>query len=439
MDQNSLPNAWFSLILNFVDILVAFQNVTLIDGMGRDPLPHATVAVHDGKIVYAGKAKKWLPSLDQDIINLDFAGKYLLPGLIDCHVHLSGGGEPDSQFKADDGSMVLKMLSNARKNLAAGITTVRDLGGWREFEFTVRRSIQRGDFLGPRLMLAGRFISISESGADYYEGMYRVADGVEEVRKAVREQIKNGADLVKLGVTGAVLVEDGVPGATHFNADEIRVAVEEAAKFGKRVAAHAHGIDGIRKAVQAGVHTIEHGTFLHQSREVVDEMARRGTFLVPTLKPGWDVISGDRSGIPQWIVDKMIETQEAAIQSLCLAREAGIPIAMGSDAGTPLNYHGENGLEVYLMQQAGLSPMEALVSSTLLAAKVLGWDAWLGSIEAGKVADLLVLDENPLDDLRRLADKKLIRAVFLDGKLVASQPTDTFPKAIHARGCLQVG
>lgn len=434
-----MSNALFSLILNFVDILVAFQNVTLIDGTGRDPLPRATVAVHEGKIVYAGSAKKWQPSLDQDIINLDFAGKYLLPGLIDSHVHLCASGEPDSKSREDDGSMVLKILSNARKNLAAGITTVRDLGGWKELEFAVRRSIRNGDFVGPRLMLAGRFISISEAGADYYEGMYRVADGAEEVRKAVREQVKHGADLVKLGVTGAVLVEEGVPGATHFNADEIRVAVEEAAKFGRRVAAHAHGIDGIRKAVQAGVHTIEHGTFLHQSREVMEEMARRGTFLVPTLKPGWDVINGDRSDIPQWIVDKMIETQEAAIQSLRLAREAGIPIAMGSDAGTPLNYHGENGLEVHLMREAGLSPMDALVSSTLLAAKALGWDAWLGSIEVRKVADLLVLDEDPLEDLRRLADKKLIHAVFLDGKLVACQPTDTFPKAISARGCLQVG
>ncbi len=434
-----MPDILFSLILNLMDILVAFQNVTLIDGTGRDPLPHATVGVHAGKIVYAGGAKKWRPSPDQDIINLDFTGKYLLPGLIDCHVHLSGGGEPDSQFRADDGAMVLKILSNARRNLAAGITTVRDLGGWKELEFAVRRSIRGGDFLAPRLMLAGRFISISEAGADYYEGMYRVADGVEEIRKAVREQVKHGADLVKLGVTGAVLVEDGVPGATHFNADEIRVAVEEAAKFGKRVAAHAHGIDGIRKAVQAGVHTIEHGTYLHQGREVIDEMARRGTFLVPTLKPGWDVMQGDRSDIPQWIVDKLIETQDAAVQSLRLAYEAAIPIAMGSDAGTPLNYHGENGLEVHLMHQAGLSPMDALVSSTLLAAKALGWDAWLGSVEAGKAADLLVLDENPLDDLRRLADKKLINAVFLDGKLAACQPTDTFPKALVARGCLQVG
>ena len=422
-----------------MDTLIAFQNITLIDGTGREPLANATVAVRDGRIVYAGKAKKWQPSLEEDILNLDFAGKYILPGLIDCHVHLSGSGEPDSQFKVDDGSMALKILNNARRNLAAGITTVRDLGGWNELEFSVRRALRRGEFCGARLMLAGRFICITESGADYYEGMYRIADGVEEVRKAVREQIRNGADLIKLGVTGAVLVEDSVPGATHFNADEIRVAVEEAAKFGKRVAAHAHSIDGIRKAVQAGVHSIEHGTFLYQDPKLIEEMAKRGTFLIPTLKAGTDVIDGDHSKVPQWVVDKTVETQEAAEKSLLLAYKAGVPIAMGSDAGTPLNYHGENELEIYQMQRAGMKPMDALVSATSGAAKALGWEARLGSVEEGKAADLLVMDENPLDDLKKLGDKKLIRAVFQDGKLSAQQPSDAYPRAILARDCLTVG
>jgi len=422
-----------------MSLITLIQNVTLIDGTGRVPLANATVAVQNGKIIYVGKGKRWQASYNEDVISLDFSGKTLLPGLIDCHVHLSGSGEPDSQFKVDNGAMALKILQNARKNLAAGITTVRDLGGWNELEFAVRRAVRRHDFSAARMMLAGRFISISESGADYYEGMYRIADGVEAVRKAAREQIKNGADLIKLGVTGAVLVEDGLPDATHFNADEIRIAVEEAAKFGKRVAAHAHGIDGIRKAVQAGVHTIEHGTFLNQGPDVIEEMRKRGTVFVPTLKPGWDVINGDRSNIPQWIVDKMIETQDAAIQSLRLAYQAGIPIAMGSDAGTPLNFHGENGLEIYWMGQAGMKPMDALVSSTLGAAKALGWDDRIGSIEEGKSADLLICDENPLDDLQLLADKKNLRAVFLDGKVAARQPTDSYPVSVLAPDLLTIG
>jgi len=418
--------------------LIALENVTLIDGTGRASASDSTVIVRGDKIIFAGLTKN-LPTFNEDILKLDLRGKYLLPGLIDCHVHLSGGGEVDSQFKVDDGSMTLKILSNARKNLAAGITTVRDLGGWNELEFAVRRAVQRGEFSASRMMLAGRFISITESGADYYEGMYRVADGVEEVRKAVREQVRNGADLIKLGVTGAVLVEDGVPGATHFNSDEIRVAVDEAAKFGKRVAAHAHGIDGIRKAVQAGVHSIEHGTFLHQGPDVIEEMAKRGTFLVPTLKAGWDVIEGDISKVPQWIVDKSRPIQDDSIKSLQMAYEAGVPIAMGSDAGTPLNFHGENGLEIYWMEQAGMTSMDVLVASTLTAAKALDWDSWLGSIEEGKVADLLIVDENPLEDLRRLADKKSIRAVFLNGKLAARHATDNYPEEILAKDCLSVG
>lgn len=420
--------------------LIAFQNITLIDGTGGEPIRDATVGVRDGTIIYAGKSRKWQPSLEEDIINLDFGGKYVMPGLIDCHVHLSGSGEPDSRFdEPSTGAMALKILSNARKNLAMGITTVRDLGGWDEIEFDVRRSIQSGEFGGPRLVLAGRFISISESGADHYKGMYRIADGAEEVRKAVREQVMHGADLVKLGVTGAVLVLDGVPGATHFNSEEICVAVEEAAKFGRRVAAHAHGIDGIRKAVQAGVHTIEHGTFLHQGPDVIEEMVKRGTFLVPTLSAGYVMINGDKSGVPEWIVNKLIETQQAAVKSVQAAHKAGIRIAMGSDAATPLNYHGENGMEASYLEQAGLGPMECVVAGTLTAAKALGRDVQIGSIEEGKLADLLVLDSNPLDDLKRLGDRKTIRAVFLDGKLVARQPGDAYPRTILARDCLTVG
>ena len=429
-----------SVMVPSMKTLLAFQNITLIDGTGSEPIPDATVGVREGQIIYAGKSRKWQPSLEEDIINLDFGGKYIVPGLIDCHVHLSGGGEADSRFEEPtDGAMALKMLQNARRNLAAGITTLRDLGGWNELEFDVRRAIQSGEFTGPRLVLAGRFISISESGADHYFGMYRVADGVEEVRKAAREQIKHGADLVKLGVTGAVLVLDGLPGATHFNLDEIAVAVEEAAKFGKRVAAHAHGILGIRRAVKAGVHSIEHGTYLYQDPDVIKEMARRGTYLVPTLKADVDVLEGESSSVPAWIVEKMQETRAAVLKSLRAAHKAGVPIAMGSDAGTPLNYHGENGLEVALMQQAGLAPMECLVAATSAASKALDRDAQVGSIQEGKLADLVVLDSNPLDDLKRLADKKCIRAVFLGGKLVARQPGDAYPRTVLARDCLTVG
>ena len=416
---------------------ILLKNVTLIDGTGSQPVEKAVIQIRDGKIQYAGPDEGPLASSGESV-KLDLNGQYVLPGLIDAHVHLSGSGEPDSQFRADDGSMTLKILSNAQKNLSAGITTVRDLGGWKELEFVVRRWIQNGTFPGPRMCLAGRFISITEAGADYYEGMYRVADGVVEVCKAVREQVKNGADLVKVGVTGAVLVESGVPGATHFNEDEMQALVQEAHKFGRPVAAHAHGAEGILRAVQAGVQTIEHGTFLHRSPEAISLMAERGTFLLPTLKVGWDIIQAKDPKIPDWIREKNNSLQGDAELSLRKAYLAGIPIAMGSDVGTPLNYHGENTLEIYWMHHAGIPAMDAIVAATGNAARAIGWDAWLGTLEKDKVADLIVLDANPLDDLRLLADKSHLRFVMQEGKIAACHRQHDLPPQILASRYLPI-
>jgi len=413
------------------------KNITLIDGTGRDPVEGAIIAIREGKIFYAGSASRWREA-NGESTTLDLRGKFVLPGLIDAHVHLSGSGEADSQFYAPTGQMALKILSNAQKNLAAGFTTVRDLGGWSELEFDVRRSIKRGDFAGPRMCLAGRFISITEAGADYYTGMYRVADGVDEVRKAVREQVKHGADLIKMGVTGAVLVESGIPGTTHFNEDEVLALVDEAKKFGKRVAMHAHGIDGIRKAVYAGVNTLEHGTYLFQDPNVIQTMAEHGIFLVPTLKVGWDIILAENSNIPDWIMEKNKASQGEAALSLKMAYEAGVPIAMGSDVGTPLNYHGENALEVYWMEQAGLSKMNALVAATGNAARALGWDSWMGTLEVGKVADLIVHEKNPLEDLRVLADKESLRFVMKDGLIAACHAGDDLPKGLFGKHVLMI-
>jgi imidazolonepropionase-like amidohydrolase len=418
-----------------MDILL--QNFTLIDGTGRAPVNDASIRIRDGKIHYAGPASGGSDT-KEEVIPVDLGGGYVLPGLIDAHVHLSGSGEADSQFQAEDGAMALKILSNARKNLAAGITTVRDLGGWNELEFVVRDWIRRGEFAGPRMCLAGRFISITEAGADYYEGMYRVADGVDEIRKAVREQVKHGADLIKVGVTGAVLVEHGVPGVTHFNEEEIRALAEEAEKFGCRVAAHAHGADGIRKAIQAGARTIEHGTFLHQDPMAIQFMAEHGIFLVPTLKVGSDILLAKESKIPEWIMEKNKALQGEAELSLKMAYEAGVPIAMGSDVGTPLNYHGENALEVYWMGQAGMSATDAIAAATGSAARALGWDPWMGTLETGKVADLIVVDSNPLDDLRVLADKRHLQFVMKDGMIAACRPDSDLPARLFAHNYLSI-
>jgi imidazolonepropionase-like amidohydrolase len=420
-----------------VNMKTILKNCVLFDGTGAEPVLDAVVVISEGKVSYAGPASGWSEA-DSSSLVVDLDGQYVLPGLIDAHVHLSGSGEADSQFSVPTGQMALKILSNAQKNLAAGITTVRDLGGWSELEFDVRRSIERGDFAGPRMCLAGRFISITEAGADYYAGMYRVADGVDEVIKAVREQVKNGADVIKMGVTGAVLVENGVPGATHFNFDEMQALVTEAKKFGKPVAMHAHGIDGIRKSVEAGVNTLEHGTYLHQDSTVVQQMTERGIFLIPTLKVGWDIILAENSNIPDWIMQKNKDSQDDAERSLKMAYDAGVQIAMGSDVGTPLNYHGENALEVYWMHKAGLSVTDALVAATGNAAKALGWDSWMGTLETGRVADLIVHARNPLEDLRILADKESLQFVMKDGMVVAYHAGNSLPKNVFAKNVITI-
>jgi imidazolonepropionase-like amidohydrolase len=223
-----------------------------------------------------------------------------------------------------------------------------------------------------------------------------------------------------------------VPGATHFNEDEIHALVEEAAKFGRRVAAHAHGIDGIRKALEAGVHSVEHGTFLHRDPDAIRFMAEHEVFLVPTLKVGWDIIQADGTSIPAWIREKNNALQGDAERSLKMAYEAGVPIAMGSDVGTPLNVHGENGLEVHWMARAGLAPMDAIVAATRSAARLLGWDEWLGTLQKGKAGDLIVLDENPLDDLRLLADKSHLQLVMKDGQIAACHSDHDLPVELLA-------
>ncbi len=397
------------------------RGMTLIDGTGRPPQQHVALVIREGRIAYVGDEAGWSAAPDEAITTLDLPGRTVIPGLIDLHVHLAGDGRPDARVEGDWSWSTLLMLKHAQNTLAAGVTTIRDVGGRHHLEFAVRRAVQEGLWAGPRMQLAGKLLSITAAGTEYYDGMYREADGVDEVRKAAREQLKAGADLIKVLATGAVLVKDELTGAVQFGPDELRAAVEEADKVGKHVAAHAHGIEGIRNAVMAGARTIEHGTYLHRDPHVMETMAERGIYLVPTLKTGFDILERNRPGVPAWIMEKMKSVQEDALLSVRRARELGVPIAMGTDALTPYNYHGDNAWELVWMAEAGLSPMEVLVASTANAARAIGWGSWLGTLEPGKVADLVVVAHNPLDDLRVLTDRRNIELVIKDGLVVARQ------------------
>ena len=397
------------------------KNATLINGTGSKPIDRGLVAIEGETILFAGNMEGWQNPEGKIIHEMDLTGKTILPGLIDSHVHIALECLPDSTLSGPWGWTTLIMLKHAQNTLAAGITSIRDVGGRHHLEFSLRKAIEAGLFVGPRMSLAGKLLSITTTGTEWYEGMYREADGVEEVRKAAREQLKAGADLIKVLATGAVLAPGEKPGAATFELEEIRAAVIEAAKVGKIVAAHAHGIEGIRNAVEAGAKTIEHGTYLHQDLRLIERMAKEEIFVVPTLKAGFDVIEGDRPGIPDWILEKSKETQEDAMKSIRKAYEMGVPIAMGTDAATPYNFHGENAMELYYMSQAGISAMDCIVASTKNAARALGWDSKLGTLKAGKLADLIVVKKNPLDDLRSLANKNNIEYVMQGGKFVARQ------------------
>jgi imidazolonepropionase-like amidohydrolase len=297
------------------------------------------------------------------------------------------------------------------------VTTVRDVGGRHHLEFGFRKGVEAGLAIAPRLWLCGKIVSMTTPGADMWPGMYRQADGPWEVAKAVREQVKAGADAIKVMATGAIMAPANErPGQAQYRPHELQAAVETAHGLGRRVAAHAHGIEGIRNAAAAGVDTIEHGTYLHQDPSVAAQMAERGIALVPTLKAGALLADPPGPGIPAEIVEKARAARDHAGRSFRLAMEAGVPIAMGTDAATSFNYHGENADELALMVEAGMTPMHAITAATSTAARALGRDHELGTLQPGLLADLIVVRGNPAVDVSLLREPP--QAVFLGGRLV---------------------
>ncbi|HEU0001062.1 MAG TPA: amidohydrolase family protein [Ktedonobacteraceae bacterium] len=394
-----------------------FRQVTVIDGTGSAPRPNMDVLVSDGRI-HALEAHGSLVFDKRQMEVYHLPGMTLLPGLIDCHVHIMMDGGPEGRVKPEEslGFCLLRAAYHARRTLEAGITTVRDLGGQAHLEFALREAIAAGYCSGPRLVLAGKLLSMTSAGAEAFAGMYREADGVDEVRKAAREQLKAGANVIKVMATGAVMTPGEEPGASQYALDEMRAAAEEAHKVGRKMAAHAHGSAGILTAVQAGADTIEHGSLLCDSPEAIRLMAERGVFLVPTLAAG--IMSQHAQDIPAFMAEKDQRLLEAHHRSVRMALEAGVPIAMGTDAGVPFVKHGDNAIELPLMVNAGLTPMQAIVASTSNAARALGLQHEIGTIEVGKRADLLILDGDPLQDIETVTRKECIRMVVQDGNIV---------------------
>ena len=346
---------------------------------------------------------------------VDCSGGTVMPGLIDCHVHLLFRGEPDPMAaleKLDAAHAVVRALEHAADTLRGGTTSVRDCGGREYQEFAVRNACNDGRFPGPTIRAAGKMICMT---GGHGNRMGRVADGPDEVVKAVREQVHAGCDLVKIMATGGVMTPGVNPEDAHYSAQEMAVGIAEAKRFHRPTASHAQGAEGILNATRGGVTSIEHGIFMNE--ECCREMVERGTFLVPTLAALRNILDHVEAGIPDYVIEKAARCAEAHERSVRMFNEAGGRIALGTDAGTPFNLHGHNSDELGLMVDVGLSNLEALRAGTSNAADLMGLED-RGRIAEGAAADLLVVEGDPSRDIAAAADRARHRRVVKNGEVV---------------------
>ncbi|HEV8243873.1 MAG TPA: amidohydrolase family protein [Nitrospirales bacterium] len=393
---------------------LAIRRALVIDSTGTRR-EHLTVVLQGSRIATVGPDTR--VKIPKGAKVIEGNGKALLPGLIDCHIHYCLDASPDAirSLQQDDPTVTaIKAATHAQATLDGGITTVRDVGSRDHISISVSRAIRAGIIPGPRTLNAGLAVCMT-GGHAWFIG--RQADGPDEVIKAVREQIRAGADVIKFIATGGVLTPGVSPGAAQLTPEELRAGVEEATRAGRRVAAHAHGAEGMKNAIRAGVHSIEHGTLLDD--EAIDLFLTHGTFLVPTLsaiQSGCEM--GRAHGMPDDAVRKCAVLGEEQKKTFRKAMKAGVRIAMGTDAGTPFNPHGRNAQELRRMVAFGMTPMQAIEAATHSAATLLGLEHEIGTIETGKEADLLLVNGNPLDDIALLEEPTNVEWVIQGGKIV---------------------
>jgi imidazolonepropionase-like amidohydrolase len=400
----------------------------LFDGTGAPVREAAAVLVSDGMIERIGDAGDPVP---EGARALDLGGRMLIPGLINIHVHVQGN-EPHPEHGAEpilDGTSAHFLQARLRDTLRMGVTTLRNVGSRRRQPQDARQAMRYGAFRGPRLLTCGLIISATAPGGRFYGAMYREADGADEIRKAVREQLREGADFVKVMTTGARSNELEDPEPTQLTDAEFTALVDEAHRLGVKVAAHVEGLDGTAAAIVHGMDTIEHGMYLNQRPELLETMACNGQVLVPTLSGYYwmaglgDVIDPAEGTVDAQMLPSIVELAhhnlDQGTRSLRSARAAGVLIALGSDRD---GVSGEDtALELTRMVHHGLPPTEALQSATSIAAGAIGLQDHIGTVAPGKLADLVVVDGDVLEDPGLLRDPRRIWLVLQLGEIVAGE------------------
>jgi imidazolonepropionase-like amidohydrolase len=398
----------------------------LWDGTGVPVRENAAVLVSDGVIERVGSAGEAVP---EGARTLDVGGRMLIPGLINLHIHVQGR-EP----ARDKGSEPLLPGTSAhflqdalRDTLRMGVTTLRNVGSQDHQPQEARQAMRYGAFRGPRLLTCGLIISSTAPGGRFYGAMYREADGPDEMRKAVREQLREGADFIKVMTTGARSNELEDPDPTQLTDEEFAALVSEAHRMGVRVAAHVEGLDGTAAAIDHGMDTIEHGMYLNQRPELLERMAAGGQTLIPTLG-GYYWMAGINEAIDPasatpdpFMVPRLVELADYNLEqgtlSMRAARETGVKIGLGSDRG---GVSGEDAaLELLRMVHHGMTATEALMSATSVAAEAIGLEEHVGTVQAGRLADLVVVDGDVLETPEILLDRERVWAVLQLGELVA--------------------
>jgi len=406
---------------------LAIRAGRLVDVVRGQVLRDRVLLVREGRVLALQEGHLALPP---GLKVLDLSAYTVLPGLIDGHTHLLGeiqGASPAAPLEHSGAQDLMAGIRNARATLRAGFTTVRDVGALRAFlDTTLRDAIEDGTVEGPRMAACGTYVT-TRSGSGDLTGLapdvglpadmrLGVADSEPEVRARVRQLLNGGADFIKIMATGAVFTKGTKPGVPEFSESELRAAVQEAAKYGARVTAHAHGAEGIRNALRAGVQCIEHASFLDD--EGIRLAKERGAFL------SMDIYNGDYSDEvgrlqhwPEEFLRKNRETTEIQRQGFRKAVAAGVKLSFGTDAG--IFPHGDNARQFAFMVRWGMTPLQAIQAATVRAAENLGWEDRVGSLEPGRFADLVAVKGDPLADIRLL---ERIPVVVKGGRLVKQEP-----------------